>query len=74
MVAALYHQLKLTQTESPAVLRQYLWIASNLPSPETIKFLCAEMIPHPLSVIGQAAVTVATKLVKGTYYVSTLCA
>ena len=56
-MAALYHQLKLTGMESPGVLRQYLCIASNIPSPETVEFLCTEMISHP--------VTVTTKLVCG---------
>ena len=65
VMAALYRQLKLTGMESPSVLQQYLCIASNTPSPETVKFLCAEMIPHQLSVIGHAAVTVTTKLVSG---------
>ncbi len=65
MMIVLYKQLKLTGMESPSVLQQYLCIASSTPSPQTVKFLCVEMIPHPLSAIGQAAVTVATKLLDG---------
>ena len=67
MMTVLYDQFKLTGMESPSVLQQYLCIASNTPSLKTVKFLCTEMIPHSLSVIGQAAVTVTTKLVKGMY-------
>ena len=67
MMAALYSQLKLTGMESPAMLRQYLCIAAHTLSLNTVKFLCIEMIPHSLSVIGQAAVTVASKLVDGMY-------
>lgn len=63
----LFEQLKLTGDEPPSLLQQYLCIASNVLSPETVKFLCAQMISHPLSVISQAAVTIASKLVKGRY-------
>lgn len=62
---SLFNQLKITGNEPPSVLQQYLCIASNLPQPKTVKFLCTELIPHPLSVIGQAAVTVACKLIDG---------
>lgn len=63
----LFSQLKLTGLEPPQLLQQYLCIASNALSPKTVKFLCAEMIPHSLSVISQAAVIVASKLLYGTY-------
>lgn len=63
----LFEQLKLTGDEPPSLLQRYLCIASNVLSSESVKFLCAQMIPHSLSVISQAAVTIASKLVNGMY-------
>lgn len=69
---ALYDQLKVTGMESPIVLQQFLCIASCTPSPKTVQFLCAKMISHPLSAIGQAAVTVTTKLLDGSICIQNL--
>ena len=65
----LFSHLKLTGKESPSQLLQYLYIASRVFSPKTIKFLCTEMISHPLSVIGQAAVIVVNKLIDGMFLI-----
>ncbi len=66
----LFRQLRIAGDETPSLLQQYLSIASNALSSEAVKFLCTQMIPHSLSVISQAAVTIASKLVNGMMRVS----
>ena len=61
----LCNQLVLTGQEPPKVLQQFLSIASIRVSEATLKFLCSEMISHPLSVFSQAAANIATKLIDG---------
>lgn len=64
-MVCLYDNLQITEMDSPRQLLQYLFVMSKIPSPKTVKFICVNMIPHPLSAIGQAAVTVVIDLIDG---------
>ena len=68
ILSYIFDQLKVTEVKSSSQLLQYLNIAKNILSPQSVKYLCAEMIPHPLSVIWQAAVVVATNLIDGEFH------
>lgn len=71
-IDCLSNQLKLTGQESPKLLQQFLNIASSKASEATLKFLCSEMITHPLSVISQAAANIANRLIDGTIHLIVL--
>ena len=64
-IGFLFNQLRLTGDEPALLLQQYLDIASNALSSEALKFLCTQLIPHSLSVISQAANSIAIKLIDG---------
>ena len=64
-MSSLFNQLQLRGDECPSLLQQYLCIASYTLSPKTVKFLCSQMVPHSLSVISQAAITIASNLING---------